>query len=102
MATTTSQAPLVSVNEQENLPAGHPAPLAASNKKSRPRKGADPINTSKQIEDTIAQLERNRAGEKDQELEIGEWQYVSVAAEAECVLIWLIYGQLTLSERYRA
>lgn len=74
-AITANHASLTGANEGENLPGGHPAPIATSNKKSRPRKGADPINTSKQIEDTIAQLERNRAGEKDQELEIGEYRH---------------------------
>ena len=41
-------------------------------KKSKAKKATDPVNTTKQIEDTIAALERNRAGEKDQELEIGQ------------------------------
>jgi len=45
------------------------APLA---KRTKGKKGADPINTSKQIEDTIAQLERSQAVDKDQEIEIGE------------------------------
>lgn len=72
MATSSpNHAPVPGINEQENAMMGHVAPMPASNKKSRPRKGADPVNTSKAIEDTIAQLERNRAGEKDQELEIG-------------------------------
>ena len=60
-------------------PKQSPAPASttdshASSKKgsaSKAKKAADPVNTTKQIEDTIAALERNRAGEKDQEIEIG-------------------------------
>ncbi len=50
------------------LPPPAPAPVP---KKGKGKKGADPVNTSKAIEDTIAQLERSKAGEKDQEIEIG-------------------------------
>jgi len=49
-----------------------PPPTAApSTKRTKGKKGVDPINTSKQIEDTIAQLERSQAVDKDQEIEIG-------------------------------
>jgi len=40
-------------------------------KRNKAKKAADPVNTTKAIEDTIALLERSQAGEKDQELEIG-------------------------------
>lgn len=40
-------------------------------KRGKPKKNAAPINTSKQIEDTIAQLERSKAGDKEQDIEIG-------------------------------
>lgn len=51
-----------------------PAPAATSannTKRGKGKKSTDPVNTSKQIEDTIAQLEKSRAGEKDAEQEIG-------------------------------
>ena len=41
-------------------------------KAPKAKKAADPVHTSKQIEDTIAQLEKSRAGDKEQEMEIGE------------------------------
>lgn len=46
------------------------APAAATQKKGKNKKAPDPVNTSKQIEDTIAQLEKNKAGDKEQEAEI--------------------------------
>lgn len=57
--------------DQDGASTTHSATAAPGTKKSRPKKNADPINTSKQIEDTIAQLERSKAVDKDQELEIG-------------------------------
>lgn len=45
--------------------------IPQTGKRAKGRKAADPVNTSKAIEDTIAQLERSRQGDKEQELEIG-------------------------------
>lgn len=51
-------------------------------KRNKGKKAADPVNTTKQIEDTIALLERSQAGEKDQEIEIGGSCCFSVPASA--------------------
>lgn len=63
MATTASQP--VTSNARANTATDH------TTRKGKVKKAADPAHTSKQIEDTIAQLERNRAGDKEQEIEIG-------------------------------
>ncbi len=48
------------------------APAASSNKKAKGKKAAaDPADTSKLVEQTIAQLEKSKAGDREQELEIG-------------------------------
>lgn len=64
MATT---APPPSSTNARNPPVaeGH------GSKRGKAKKAADPVNTTKQIEETIAQLERNRAGDKEQDIEIG-------------------------------
>ena len=49
----------------------HESATNAQPKRGKAKKNADPINTTKEIEDRIAQLEKNKAGEKDQEAEIG-------------------------------
>jgi hypothetical protein len=68
-------------NEGQSAPSGrsasasHPpaaAPATASNKKGKGKKAAaDPADTSKLVEQTIAQLEKSKAGDREQELEIG-------------------------------
>lgn len=52
-----------------NTPVAAP-PAATSQKKGKSKKAPDPVNTSKQIEDTIAQLEKNKAGDRELEAEI--------------------------------
>lgn len=52
---------------------GH-APIAPSNKKAKSKKAADPNETSKLLAAKISQLEFDKAGEKDQEAEIGKWR----------------------------
>ena len=69
MATTASApapAPAPTTNARTNSTIDHGA------RKGKAKKATDPAHTSKQIEDTIAQLEKSRAGDKEQELEIGE------------------------------
>lgn len=55
-----------------DAPATNAAPAAPAPvpKKGKGKKSADPVNTSKQIEDTIAQLEKSKAGDREQEAEI--------------------------------
>jgi hypothetical protein len=49
-----------------------PAAAATASKKGKGKKAAaDPADTSKLVEQTIAQLEKSRAGDREQELEIG-------------------------------
>lgn len=57
-------------------------PTAPSAKRAKGKKGPDPINTSKQIEDTIALLERSQAVDKDQEIEIGGCKHMFARAAA--------------------
>lgn len=54
-------------------PASHAAvpDTNAAKRGKASRKTADPVNTSKAIEDTIAQLERNKGREHEQDAEIG-------------------------------
>ena len=49
-------------------PNGVPPP-AATGKKGKGKKSTDPVNTSKQIEDAIAALEKTKAGDVEQEAE---------------------------------
>ena len=46
------------------------APPAATGKKGKNKKNADPVNTSKQIEDAIAALEKTKQGDAEAEAEI--------------------------------
>ncbi|KAL9085671.1 MAG: hypothetical protein Q9159_004548 [Coniocarpon cinnabarinum] len=56
---------------QSSAPNARPAPAADhATRKGKAKKSTDPAHTSKQIEDTIAQLEKSRAGDKEQEMEI--------------------------------
>jgi hypothetical protein len=66
-------------NEGHNAPSARsasasnpPAAAPATAKKGKGKKAAaDPADTSKLVEQTIAQLEKSRAGDREQELEIG-------------------------------
>lgn len=68
MTTTASRPPPLEAPPTANV--APPLPSLQSQKRAKGKKAADPVNTTKAIEDTIAQLERNRAGDKEQELEI--------------------------------
>ena len=52
-----------------------PAPPAASTKKTKGKKAIDPNETGKLLAAKINQLELDAAGEKDQELEIGNFHF---------------------------
>lgn len=49
-----------------------PASSALNTRKAKPKKVADPNETSKLLAAKISQLELDAAGEKDQEAEIGK------------------------------
>lgn len=51
-------------------PVPNGVPPAATGKKGKGKKSTDPVNTSKQIEDAIAALEKTKAGDAEQEAEI--------------------------------
>jgi hypothetical protein len=47
------------------------APTAPPPKKGKGKKNADPVDTNKLLEQTMARLEKDMAGDKEQEAEIG-------------------------------
>src|ERR1700712_56097 len=54
--------------------AAAPAPPAA--RKGKGKKNTDPVDTNKLLEQTMARLERDVAGDKEQEAEIGSYTRV--------------------------
>jgi hypothetical protein len=58
-------------NQSQATPAVVPAPVA---KKGKGKKNVDPADTNKLLEQTVARLERDVAGDREQEIEIGELQ----------------------------
>jgi hypothetical protein len=57
------------------MPGSAPAKSAVG-KKAKSRKTADPSETEKLLAAKINQLELDAAGEKDQEQEIGKWEFL--------------------------
>jgi hypothetical protein len=55
--------------------AAAPAPPAA--RKGKGKKNTDPVDTNKLLEQTMARLERDVAGDKEQEAEIGAYTQVA-------------------------
>ena len=91
MATASAQA--ATTNARTNTTTDHVA------RKGKAKKAADPAHTSKQIEDTIAQLERSRQGDKEQEMEIGVFVFFSPiiftsTSQYYCSFIWVLYLSL--------
>jgi hypothetical protein len=70
-STTIQPAQTASAVANASHASSTPAPVAAS-KKAKAKKQPDPVDTNKLLEQTITQLERNIAGNREQELEIGE------------------------------
>lgn len=70
--TETSSSPVKMANTSNNgaQPAA-PAPPAA--RKGKGKKNTDPVDTNKLLEQTMARLERDVAGDKEQEAEIGAY-----------------------------
>ena len=62
-----------------------PAPNAPPAKKSKGKRNADPVDTNKLLEQTMARLERETAGDKEQEAEIGRFYHSSLDYYAELV-----------------
>jgi hypothetical protein len=48
-------------------------PAAQPAKKGKGKKNADPVDTNKLLEQTMARLERDMAGDREQEAEIGAY-----------------------------
>jgi hypothetical protein len=69
MANTTTNGPQ----------AAAPAPPAA--RKGKGKKNTDPVDTNKLLEQTMARLERDVAGDKEQEADIGMCFWVHIALE---------------------
>lgn len=63
--------------ELPEAPASNVAPAATTTKKGK-KKVADPNETGKLLAAKINQLELDQAGEKDQEAEIGMFDYMSL------------------------
>lgn len=53
---------------------------ANTQKRGKGKKAPESVDTSKLLEQRIAQLEQNRAGDREQELEIGKWPSSGQAA----------------------
>lgn len=49
------------------------APLPPAARKGKGKKNTDPVDTNKLLEQTMARLERDVAGDKEQEAEIGAY-----------------------------
>lgn len=60
-----------SANGQAQSAAGNAAHPPAGAKKGKGKKNADPVDTNKLVEQHLARLERDLAGDREQEAEIG-------------------------------
>ena len=65
-------------NIQSETSAARNPPVAATAKKAKTKKPTDPSETQKMLAAKINQLEHDRAGEKDQEAEIGGLMFIKV------------------------
>ena len=63
---------------------GHAATAGAAGKKAKGKKNPDPVDTNKLVEQHLARLERDVAGDKEQDAEIG--MHCSRALPWFCVL----------------
>jgi hypothetical protein len=60
----------------------HPPPGPAAGKKGKAKKNPDPMDTKKILEQTMARLERDAAGNREEEIEIGRLDSCFASGEA--------------------